>query len=193
MFIAPKEWLPSSFFMAFPKNSLLGTERWALSLTRHPYCVCWIFHSFLPWIEFKSSSANMLVGVTIYLRSWQQKQPTWLLWKKQNIFSAIACAVFPVEQADKSPYISSTARQIQRASSIRTNVRPAVVRPPGRLWEWEEPRAFHTQHSARLFLLLQVSILSLTLGGSKVWRYWPFLLLLCLTIAGKESKEQSVR
>jgi len=60
------------------------------------------------------------------------------------------------------PFFSSTVRQIQRAPSIRTNVWSAVVRPPGGLWEWEEPRAFHTQHSARLFLLLQVSILCLT-------------------------------
>lgn len=62
-----------------------------------------------------------------------------------------------LKEADKRPASSSTARQIQRASGVRTDVRPAVVRPSGGLREREEPRAFHTQHSARLLILLQVS------------------------------------
>lgn len=51
---------------------------------------------------------------------------------------------------------SSTARQIQRAASLRADVRSAVVRPSGGLWEREEPGALHTQHSERLLLFLQV-------------------------------------
>lgn len=52
----------------------------------------------------------------------------------------------------------SSVRQIQGASCIRTNVRPAVVRPTGGLWQREVPRTLHTQHSARLLLLLQVGL-----------------------------------
>lgn len=77
---------------------------------------------------------------------------------------AIICssAEHSVEQADKSPALSSTARQIQGAPSIWANVRSAVVWPPGGLWKWEKSRTFHTQHRTRLFLFLQVGILYFT-------------------------------
>lgn len=52
----------------------------------------------------------------------------------------------------------SPVRQIQGASCVRADVRPAVVRPAGGLWQREDPRTLHTQHSARLLLLLQVGI-----------------------------------
>lgn len=52
----------------------------------------------------------------------------------------------------------SAVRQIQGASRLWTNVWPAVVRPAGGLWQREDPRTLHTQHSARLLLLLQVGV-----------------------------------
>lgn len=76
---------------------------------------------------------------------------------RKNIFLCKNKTGCTLKEADKRPASSSTARQIQRASGVRTDVRPAVVRPSGGLREREEPRAFHTQHSARLLILLQVS------------------------------------
>lgn len=81
--------------------------------------------------------------------------------KKQFLRSSVTtpCVIFPFEQADGSlDFFPSTARQIQGAPCIRSNVWSAVVRPPGGFWEREEPGALHTQHSARLFLFLQVSV-----------------------------------
>lgn len=57
-----------------------------------------------------------------------------------------------------SMFSPSPVRQIQGASRLRTNVWPPVVRPAGGLWQREDPRTLHTQHSARLLLLLQVAI-----------------------------------
>ncbi|CAF96687.1 unnamed protein product, partial [Tetraodon nigroviridis] len=50
----------------------------------------------------------------------------------------------------------SAAGPLQGAAGVRAHVRPALVRPAGGLRQREEPGAFHTQHRARLLLLLQL-------------------------------------
>lgn len=122
--------------------------------------------------RIRNHSASAWVGVPIEFRSRRRRSPR----GGQSVYSAAECAFTQSNTADTSPNFSSTVRQIQRAPSIRTDVRSAVVRPPGGLWEREEPRAFHTQHSARLFLLLQVSGPSLTVGKNIKKKYLNFFL-----------------
>lgn len=45
---------------------------------------------------------------------------------------------------------------VQGAPSVWAHVWPAVGRPPGRLWQWEDPGVLWSQHSQRLLLFLQV-------------------------------------
>ena len=138
-------------------------------------------YSFLPWLEFRITSVNMLVGLTISL--WQANMA--FTEKAKYFLCNSMCSFFQSNKLTRVLTFSFTARQIQRASSIWTNVRPAVVRPPGGLWEWEEPRAFHTQHSARLFLLLQVSILSLTVRGIWCLQISTFSVMETLEVADR--------
>lgn len=119
------------FFMHFQKNRKIVFVTSFISS----------IHVLRLWIELEITAGRMLVGV------WIAKYFLWF------------CMFFPLNWLTSVLPFSSTARQIQRASGIRTNVWSAVVRPSGGLREREEPRAFHTQHSARLLLLLQVTIL----------------------------------
>ena len=45
---------------------------------------------------------------------------------------------------------------VQGAPGVWAHVRPALGRPPGRLWQREDPRVLWPQHSQRLLLFLQV-------------------------------------
>lgn len=81
-----------------------------------------------------------------YASAWHRKQ--------SQFFSPVLTGLVVLLQLTAVFMFAFAARQIQRASSLRTDVRPAVVRPAGGLWKREEPGALHTQHSARLFLFL---------------------------------------
>lgn len=48
--------------------------------------------------------------------------------------------------------------QVQRAASVRADVRSALVGSPGGLWQREERRALLSQQRQGLFVLLQVSV-----------------------------------
>lgn len=45
---------------------------------------------------------------------------------------------------------------VQGAPGVWAHVRPVVGRPPGRLWQWKDPRVLWPQHSQGLLLFLQV-------------------------------------
>lgn len=115
-----------------------------------------VTHIVLPRMRFKIPSADMLLN---YDHSCSRQ----FGYRRRSNFSAavwrLRVSYFHSSRlTGVLTFFPSTARQIQRAPCIRSNVWSAVVRPPGGFWEREEPGALHAQHSARLFLFLQVSV-----------------------------------
>lgn len=153
MFIAPKRMaaIDYFFFHVFPKKKPSRYRK--TSAVSDTSSVLYILNGI--WNHF---SERISWSHDLIMMAWRQQQQKYLLCSSMHAHSTCNFS-----RLTRVPTFSSTARQIQRAPSVRTDVWPAVVRPPRGLWEREEPRAFHTQHSARLFLLLQVSSPPLTI------------------------------